>query len=132
MEEADFTNPEILKYYLLLCNEIDLDDNKMGIKEFKYLKKGLDKKFNLDFRLVDVVNKYRDIHYKWQTWENFIKNKEFIFSPHLYSRCVMSLPFTSYSIPKILTAANTTRSKSKKSDNMFTIFLQQILIIYCY
>ena len=46
MEEADFTNPEILKYYLLLCNEIDLDDNKMGIKEFKYLKKGLDKKFN--------------------------------------------------------------------------------------
>ena len=78
MEEADLTNPEILKYYFLLCNEIDLYDNKMGIKEFKYLKKGLDKKFNLDFRLVDVVNKYRDIHYKWQIWENFIKNKEFI------------------------------------------------------
>ncbi|KAL0010377.1 hypothetical protein SO802_005485 [Lithocarpus litseifolius] len=50
----------------------------MGINEFKYLKKGLDKKFNLDFRLVDAVNKYRDIHYKWQIWEKFIKNKEFI------------------------------------------------------
>ena len=72
--------------------------------------------------LVDVVNKYRDIHYKRQIWENFIKNKEFIFSPHLYSGCAMSLPFTSYSIPKILTAAYTTRSKSKKypSDMLIT------------
>ncbi|KAK9997774.1 hypothetical protein SO802_017377 [Lithocarpus litseifolius] len=50
----------------------------MGIREFKYLKKGLAEKFNLDFRLVDVVNKYREIHYKWQIWEKFIKNKECI------------------------------------------------------
>ena len=79
MEEADLTTPEILKYYFLLCNiEIDLDDKKMGIKEFKYLKKGLDKKFNLEFSLVDAVNKYRDIHYKWQIWEKKFKNKEFI------------------------------------------------------
>jgi len=38
----------------------------MGIKEFKYLKKGLDKKFNLEFSLVDTVNKYRDNHYNLQ------------------------------------------------------------------
>ncbi|KAK9997843.1 hypothetical protein SO802_017446 [Lithocarpus litseifolius] len=50
----------------------------MGIQEFKYLKKGLAEKFNLDFRLVDVVNKYREMHYKWQIWEKFIENKEFI------------------------------------------------------
>ena len=78
MEEADLTNPEILKYYFLLCNEIVPDDKKMGIQEFKYLKKGLVEKFNLAFRLVDVVNKYREIHYKWQFWEKIIKNKESI------------------------------------------------------
>ncbi|KAL4593977.1 hypothetical protein ACB092_M002800 [Castanea dentata] len=78
MEEADLTNPEILKYYFLLCNEIVPDVQKMGIQEFKYLKKELVEKFNLDFSLVDIVNKYREIHYKWQIWENFIKNKEFI------------------------------------------------------
>ena len=43
-----------------------------------YIKKELNEKFKLDFRLVDVVNKYREIHYKWQIWEKFIKNKEFI------------------------------------------------------
>ncbi|KAK9997832.1 hypothetical protein SO802_017435 [Lithocarpus litseifolius] len=78
MEVADLTNPDILKYYFLLCNEIVPDVKKMGIQEFKYLKKELVEKFNLDFRLVDVVNKYREIHYKWQIWEKFIKNKEFI------------------------------------------------------
>ena len=37
MEEADLTNPEILKYYFLLCKEIVPDNKKMGIQEFKYI-----------------------------------------------------------------------------------------------
>ncbi|XP_030948971.1 uncharacterized protein LOC115973688 [Quercus lobata] len=78
MEEADLTNPEILKYYFLLCNEIFPDAKKMGIQEFKCIKKELNERFNLDFRIVDVVNKYRDIYYKWQIWENFVNNKEFV------------------------------------------------------
>ena len=37
MEEADLTNPEILKYYFVLCKEIVPDNKKMGIQEFKYI-----------------------------------------------------------------------------------------------
>ena len=37
MEEADLINPEILKYYFLLCKEIVPDNKKMGIQEFKYI-----------------------------------------------------------------------------------------------
>ena len=106
----------ILTIFVICLKQQILIILHLGIQEFKYLKKGLDEKFNLDFMLVDVVNKYRDIYYKWQLWETFIKNKEFILSPNLYSRCVMSPPFTSYAIPKINTVVGTQHVQKVKSN----------------